>query len=205
MRKLLATGIVLALSLLVLAGYAFQERLAPLTSMVVDWGILILGFAMLIGIGTLVQMHLVKLFKAEKGAALSAVTLMAFFFTLISGLILTTQNPFFSDLIVNIQVPVEASLLAVLAVTLFAASLRLIRTRGWSPLSIAFLVSAVTALLFEAGVFAFTSESPIGHFLEFIRRLPIAGARGILLGMALGGLLVGMRILLATDRPYGEK
>ena len=205
MRKFLATGIVVAVGLLVLAGYAFQDYLAPITSMVVDWGVLVLGFAMLIGIGTLVQMHLVKLFKAEKGVALSAVTLMAFFFTFISGLILTTQSPFFSDLILNIQVPVEAGLLAVLAVTLFTASLRLIRTRGWSPISIAFLVSAVIALLLESGVFAFTSESPTGQFLEFLARLPIAGARGILLGMALGGMLVGLRVLLATDRPYGEK
>mgnify|MGYP001133810624 FL=1 len=126
-------------------------------------------------------------------------------FKLISGLILTTQSPFFSDLIINIQIPVEAGLLAVLAVTLFAASLRLIRIRGWSPLSIAFLVSAVITLLLESGVFSFTPESPGGQILGFFRRLPIAGARGILLGMALGGLLVGLRVLLATDRPYGEK
>jgi len=30
------------------------------------------------------------------------------------------------------------------------------------------------------------------------------GARGILLGVALGSIVTGLRVLLAVDRPYGE-
>ncbi len=205
MRKYLAAGIAAASGLLVLAGYAFQAQLAPLTTLILDWGVLVLSFAILIGIGALLRSHLVKLFTAQKGAGLSAVTLIVFFFTLISGLILTTQSSFFRQLIINIQTPVEASLLAVLAVILFIVSLRLIRTRGWTPMSIAFLVSAVIALVIESGVLPFAPESAAGQVVGFLRRLPIAGGRGILLGMALGGLLVGLRVLLAVDRPYGEE
>jgi hypothetical protein len=204
MRKFLAVGIMIVSGLLVLAGYAFQDLLAPVTSMILDWGVLIFGFAMLVGIGALLRVHLMQLLRAEKSAALSAVTLIAFLFTLIVGLFLTTENKFFGDLILNIQIPVETSLLAVLAVTLFFASLRLIRTQGWTPMSTAFLVSAVIILLVESGLFTFTAGSPAGQFINFIRRLPIAGSRGILLGMALGGLLVGLRVLLAVERPYGE-
>ena len=36
----------------------------------------------------------------------------------------------------------------------------------------------------------------------FLQRLPVAGARGILLGIALGSLTTGLRVLLAADRPY---
>ena len=32
--------------------------------------------------------------------------------------------------------------------------------------------------------------------------LPVAGARGILLGIALGSLTAGLRILMGADRPY---
>jgi hypothetical protein len=37
-----------------------------------------------------------------------------------------------------------------------------------------------------------------------LRRLPMVGARGILLGMGLGGLIVGLRVLLTIEKPYGE-
>jgi hypothetical protein len=49
-----------------------------------------------------------------------------------------------------------------------------------------------------------TQPDSIGEeALHFIQRLPLVGMRGILIGMALGGLIVGLRVLLAFDRPYG--
>ncbi len=205
MRKILLSAIVLGTGLLILAGYLFAGFLAPVLAMIINWGVVILGAAMLIGIGYLLQMHFKKLFSAEKGSALSAVMIIAFFFTLISGLILSTQDKFFSDLILNIQTPVEASLLALLAVTLFYTSLRLIRSQGWTPMSIGFLVSAVAALVLESNIFPIQSGSVAAQIVTFLRRLPLAGGRGLLLGMALGGLLVGLRVLLNIERPYGEE
>lgn len=205
MRKILTTAILVAAGLLVLAGYLFSDFLTPVLAVVLNWGVVVLGAAMLIGIGYLLRTHFIKLFTAEKRAGLSAITLIAFFFTLISGLILSTQNDFFSDLILNIQIPVEASLLALLGLVLFSASLRLIRTQGWTPLSISFVLSAVIALVLESRVLPVAPGSAGAQVIGFLRRLPLAGARGILLGMALGGLLVGLRVLLTIDRPYGEK
>ena len=205
MRKILSIIILVAVGSLVLAGYAFQEFLAPALGLVLNWGVVLLGAALLIGIGYLLRMHFIKLFRAGKRSAMSAITLIAFFFTLISGLVLTTESEFFSDLILNVQVPVEASLLAILAVTLFYASLRLIRTQGWTPLSMGFLVSSVAFLVLESGILPIMSGSPAAQVVGFLRRLPLAGARGILIGMALGGLLVGLRVLLTIDRPYGEQ
>ncbi|MFW5713526.1 MAG: hypothetical protein ACOCYU_02525 [Brevefilum sp.] len=205
MRRILAAAVLVGVGLLVLGGYAFQDLLAPALTLVFDWGVILLGAALLIGIGYLLRRHFTNLLTGEKSSAMSAITLMAFFFTLISGLILSTKNEFFSDLVLNIQIPVEASLLAVLAVTLFYASLRLIRTRGWTPLSMGFLLSAVISLVLESGVLPIASGSPAAQVVAVLRQLPLAGARGILIGMALGGLLVGLRVLLTLDRPYGEE
>ena len=205
MKKILAVGIMAGVGLLILAGYAFQEALAPFVGVVVQWGLVLLGAAFLVGIGYLLQRHLSVLFNSEKRAGMSAVLLLAFFFTLIAGLALPAQNAFYSNLILNVQVPVEASLLALLAVILFYASLRLIRTRGWTPLSIGFLVSAVLSLVLESGVLPILPGSPAAGAVSVLQRLPLAGARGILMGMALGGLLVGLRILLTLDRPYDEE
>jgi hypothetical protein len=205
MRKILATAILVTTGLLVLAGYLFSNFLTPVLAMVLNWGVVVLGAAMLIGIAYLLRMHFINIFTGEKRAGLSALTLIAFFFTLISGLVLSTQNDFFSDLVLNIQIPVEAGLLAVLGLVLFSASLRLIRTQGWTPLSISFLLSAVITLVFDSGVLPVASGSAFAQVIGFLRRLPLAGARGILIGMALGGLMVGLRVLLTLDRPYGEE
>ncbi len=204
MKKYLVISIAVATGLIVLAGYFFQAELSPILVLILDWGILLTGVAGLIGVGYLLRWHLLKVIRHQPGRFHSLVVLIAFLFTFIAGFVLTPQNAFYRDLILNVQVPVEASLLAVLAVTLFYASLRLIRTRGCTPMSIAFLVSALVSLILDLGVIQVGSETFAGGLLKIVNRLPLAGARGILLGLALGGLVVGLRVLLTIDRPYGE-
>lgn len=139
MKKLLTIVISTATGLAVLAGYALQNQLSPVLSRIFSWGMLLLGVVALIGVGYLVKMHLAKLVNKKKGALLSTILLLAFLLTLIAGLAVDSRNSVYRNLVLNVQIPVEASLLAVLAVTLFYASLRLIRTQGWTPMSIGFL------------------------------------------------------------------
>ncbi len=117
---------------------------------------------------------------------------------------LSPQSPFYRDLILNIQIPVETSLLAILAATLLFASLRLIRTRGWTPLTIAFMASTFMSLVFTLGLIRTASGSVGEQVLGFFQRLPMVGARGVLIGMALGGLLMGLRYLFSINSPGGE-
>ena len=204
MKRILTGVVVVGVGLTVLAGYMFPSRLAPVLNLIIDWGVLLLGAAVLIGVGYLLRMHIHKLVRPGKGWFTSLVALLAFGFTLIAGLALTSQDPFFVDLVLNIQVPVEASLLGILAVVLLYASLRFIRTQGWTPMSIGFFSSAILSLLLNLGYAAFNPGTIASELVTFLRRLPIAGARGVLIGMALGGLIVAMRVLLTIDRPYGE-
>jgi len=203
-KKILAVVIAVLTGLIVLVGYFFQDQLSPLLALILDWGILLAGVAGLIGVGYLLRWHLAKLIKHKKERFQSLVVLSAFIFTFVAGFVLTPQNAFYRDMILNVQVPVEASLLAVLAVTLLYASLRLIRVRGWSPMAIAFLLSAIVSLALDLGFIQTGSDSLAAEILGIVERLPAAGARGILIGMALGGLVVGLRVLLTMDRPYGE-
>lgn len=205
MKKILAIVITIGIGLTVLAGYFFQAQLGPVLTLIIDWGILLVGVAGLVGIGYLLRLHFIKLLRHEKGAFFSGVVLFAFFFTLIAGFVLTPQNAFFQDLVLNVQIPVEASLLAILAVTLMVISLRLIRTRGWTPMSTAFLLSTIVSLIFNLGLIRTESGTLAANLVAFLHRLPLAGGRGILLGVALGGLIFGLRVLLTIDRPYGEE
>jgi hypothetical protein len=39
---------------------------------------------------------------------------------------------------------------------------------------------------------------------EIVQVLAVGGARGILIGVALGAIVTGLRVLLAAERPYGD-
>jgi hypothetical protein len=102
-----------------------------------------------------------------------------------------------------IQLPVEASLMALLAVTLIYASIRLLRRR-LGLVSVIFVVTIVLILFGAAPL-------PLLGYLPFLSNdvrpivaqvLAAGGARGILIGVALGALTTGLRILFGGDRPY---
>jgi hypothetical protein len=66
------------------------------------------------------------------------------------------------------------------------------------------LISAVISLALNIGVVNAALGNEASAVINYLRRIPMVGARGILLGMALGGLIVGLRVLLTIDKPYGE-
>ena len=109
-------------------------------------------------------------------------------------------------LLVNaIIVPVEASLMALLAVTLLYASIRLLRRRA-NLMSIIFIATALLMLIGSATL----PSGEVGALNDFLRPwfqhvLAMGGARGILIGVALGTLTTGLRVLIGSDRPYGGK
>ena len=96
--------------------------------------------------------------------------------------------------------------MALLAVTLTYASIRLLRRR-LNLLSIIFLITVLLVLIGTASL-PFLGEVPglSGIVRPIITQVfAAAGARGILIGVALGTLATGLRILFGTDRPYGGK
>jgi hypothetical protein len=130
------------------------------------------------------------------------VLILAFLVTFAAGVVLTPADPRFQKVVTAIQAPVEISLMAVVAVVLSLAGLRLIQHRK-DGMAIVFLASAILFLLLGSGWLpAGIPGTLYGSLVGFIHNLPLAGARGILLGVALGSLAAGVRILLGTDRPY---
>ena len=104
-----------------------------------------------------------------------------------------------------IILPVETSLMAVMAVTLIYAGIRLLRHRN-DLMAIIFLLTALVVMLGSAPL-PFYEIPLVGSYIrpKIISIFASSGARGILLGVALGTLLTGLRILIGADRPYGGK
>jgi len=163
----------------------------------IHWGVSLAGLAGLVGIVHLLKVHGFKVKARGQGRFSSLLVILSFLVTLAAGIWLTPANPGFQNVIISIQTPVETSLMAVLAITLALAGLRLFQ-RKKDLMSVIFILSAVVFLLGMVGVFPAGTGS-IGGWLQ---RLPLAGGRGILLGVALGSLITGLRTLLGMDRPY---
>jgi hypothetical protein len=101
-----------------------------------------------------------------------------------------------------IQLPIETALLAVTTVSLTYAAASILRKR-MDVFSITFFFVVLLVLL---GSFSIPPATvPLLHSIrEWILRVPaLGGARGLLLGIALGTITTGIRILMGTDRPYG--
>ena len=207
LKGVLSTAIAIASGLLVLAGYFFTHLsnggtslLAQIQMNMLNWAIILAGFAILIGILNLFIVHLGKIQGKKKGSAYSLLLMLALITTFIFGLVKPVQV---GIVFTTIQLPVEASLMALLAVTLTYASIRLLRSR-FNLLSVIFLITALLILLGTAPL-PFLGNLPgisdwVRPFISHV--IATSGARGILLGVALGTLTTGLRILFGADRPY---
>ena len=190
--------------LIVLVGY-FVPAVAPLEQTVLNWAIILAGTAAIVGVFNLVLVHGNKIAQREKGGIYSAILLLCLFATFVFGLVLGPDHPGMRLLVNGVIVPVEATLMALLAVTLLYASIRLLRRRA-NAMSIVFLSTALIMMIASATL-PFGEIGALNNFLRpwFQHVLALGGARGILLGVALGTLTTGLRVLLGSERPYGGK
>lgn len=203
MRAPVSTAIAIAVGLIVLLGYFLPvDQITTLRVILLDWGVILAAVALLIGIGNLIYVHQQKVAQAQASSVYSMVLLVALVLTLaVVGWFGPTHSN--SMWIFNyIQVPIESSLLAILAVLLAYALARLLRRRT-DPFSLVFVATTVIILISTAPLLGV--EMPgLGDLRAWITQVPaVAGARGILLGIALGIIATGIRILIGADRPYG--
>jgi hypothetical protein len=203
MKAPLAAGIAIAVGLIVLAGYFIPNPiLQNVRALLLDWGILLAAVASLVAVINLVTHHIRKAASPGGSRLFSILVLISFFVTFLAGMILGTANVQFQHIVTNIQVPIETSLLAVLSISLAYAAFLFIRQRsGWG--NTVFMVSAVIFLLINSWYLVLGQGSPfLEEIVSIIQKIPLAGSRGILIGIALGSLVTGLRILTGIDRPY---
>ncbi|NJC97504.1 MAG: hypothetical protein C3F07_21390 [Anaerolineales bacterium] len=191
----------IASGLIVLLGYFFPNQLEPLRLFLVDWAVIIAGMAVLVGVANLAFVQMEKIRTRQKNGSYSALLVLSLIVTFGLGLVFGPQHQIMRLAMDAVIFPVEASLMAILAVTLIYASIRLFRRRA-DAMTVLFLIVAVLFLL----AIMPTPFGPIpGDWivLEFAGMFSRGGARGLLIGVALGTLLTGLRVLFGIDRPYG--
>ena len=205
MKISISAAIAIAFGGIVLAGYFIEAPLLVLIREVfLQYASIVLGIALLVGLGNLFSVHWRKVTSGEKNSAYSTILLVAFVVTVLVAGFFGPTAPWSMWIFQYIQMPVETSLMAILVVVLTFASIRLVRRRmNWFTL--VFLGTALLVLIGSAPLFGV--ELPLLHGPNGLRALiaqipAVAGARGILLGVALGTIATGLRVLMGVDRPY---
>ncbi|MFZ5878123.1 MAG: hypothetical protein ACOY0R_02015 [Chloroflexota bacterium] len=200
--KVLSASFAIAFGLLVLVGY-FIPALAPVQALLIKWAGTLLAVAALIGVFNLIVVHGEKIRNREKGSAYSGLLVFSLLLTFVFGLALGPGHPAMQGMVNGVILPVEASLMAILSVTLLYAAIRLLRRRV-DAMSVVFLL---TVLLILGLSLPFAGIPLLDDLLRpwIMQVFALGGARGILIGVALGALTTGLRVLTAMDRPYGGK
>lgn len=206
MKKIFLAIVASLSGLLLILGLFFPGTILDrIRIYILDWAIIVGAIALVIAIINLLSVHWNKVFTNEKRDYASPFFIVGFVIVILIGILLGPNNQFFVDLTSTTIITVEASLFAVLALTLSLASFRFF-TKKQNLLAIVFGISTVIFLLLSSGILSLGENIPLIKAMNnALNSLPIAGSTGILIGISLGAILTSLRIIFGFDRPYDRK
>jgi len=202
----ISVSIVIGVGIIVLLGYFIKfPVLAVMQQILLQWALTLAAVALLVGAINLLNVHFRRVSGRQKNSSYSLILILSLLFTFALGALFGPKSAWSLWVFNHIQVPVESSLMGLLAVVLAFASVRMLR-RQLNLFSLVFLATALVMLLGAAPVLGI--EIPGLHGPDGLRALiaqvpAVAGARGILIGIGLGTIATGLRVLMGADRPYG--
>lgn len=207
LKRMLPTALAIAVGLFVLISvFTSIPLLDAIGVYFIDMAIIIAAFALFLGLINILRVHARKI--REPGAAkyFSFVLLLAMFIVLVLGLrpipgqAWGPAQPGVQWIFEHVQAPIQASLSALLVFFIVTAAYRLFRIRNVES-----ALMLIVALLVLLGQVTVGLVPVLPQLRDWILNVPaMAGVRGILLGVALGMLLTGIRLLLGVERPYSD-
>lgn len=167
---------------------------------------IVAAFALFLGVVNVMRVHARKLREHPSDRFYSLVLLVVMILVLAFGLPTVEGarsgplQPVVQWLFVHVQLPIQASFSALLVFFLVTAAYRLLTLRNVESVVMLIVVLLVLVGQAAAGLFP-----PLSAIRDWIVAVPaLAGIRGILLGVSLGAILTGIRLLLGVERPYSE-
>jgi hypothetical protein len=194
----IATGI----GLLTLAGYVFPGTvLSAYRDQLIEWAIIIAAFALILGVFNILRVHSQRIVNSDEGWPYSLILVVTALLAWIPPLLEGPSGPM-TQVMLNYAIsPLGGAMAALVVFSLTLAAVRLLRYRR-HPSSALFIVVVSLSLL---GTTPLVGFEWLGEIREWILNVPgMAGFRGLLLGVALGTLITGLRIILGRDRPHSE-
>jgi hypothetical protein len=186
----------------VLLGYFIQIPIVQeLRATILNWALILTAVVLLVGILNLLLVHLKKIRTEDKNTFYSLFLIIALSITFLIALVFGPDSAWSVFIYDHILLPVETSLIALLAVVLVYAVARIF----WRGITLFNLVFAATVLFMLAvpALLSWISLPWLNQLHNLVTQIPaLAGSRAILMGVALGVIATGLRILIGADRPY---
>ena len=198
MKRLLPLIVGVVSGLAVLIGM-FLIPQGGVLSVLLNWVVVVAAVAFLVAIASLVLTHLRFIASGKKGFLLSFVLVVSFLATVGFGLYLGVDDPVFLQWVGAVVRPIETALLGLVALVMMSAAMKIFRERGWSALTVSFGVSAVIFLVLGLGFLQNLNSPVLNQVITFLEGLPMIGARGLLIGIGIGLLMMAFRVLFGME------
>jgi hypothetical protein len=185
--------------------------IAPFAFGFLQWAAVLVALALLVGLLSVAGAHFKRVLQRNTDWGYSVILLFSMIIVIVIGVFRIPTGGSLSVLQPNlaeepirrffhaVYEPLTSSLLALLA--FFSLSTIIRATQRLSAEVVVILIVAVLVLIVQLPPVA---EQPgIANALAWVNRyVALAGARGLLIGVALGTLVASMRVLLGFDQPY---
>jgi hypothetical protein len=185
-------------------GFFTRGTFADMGGTLAQWVAVLVGFALLVGLGNLIKVHVGRVFRREGGWFYSLIVVGSALTVL--GLGLIGGGPGTESVAWVFQwiyQPLGAAVFSLLAFFLTTALFRSLRIRSREA-----MLMLVVALLVVIGQAPFSAAAPldiVASIKDWLLDYPaLAGIRAIILGVSFGAIGISIRILLGFDRPYLE-
>lgn len=214
-KRLLAILIAGVCGLIVLVDYAGAGGGVSLAARsLVEWAAVITAIALLLGVFSVVGSHLGRVRRRSADWGYSLVLLLGVLAVIVAGIFFPLPG---ADGVVlpgslaevpiraffrAVYEPLAASLLALLAFFSLSAALRALR-RGSAEAAVIIVVAALVLIAQLPPVAALPGVGAAAQWLNDY--VALAGARGLLIGAAIGAFVAGVRVLLGFDTPYLDR
>jgi hypothetical protein len=207
LKRILPAAVAAGVGVAVLAAaFTSQPLLVELGAYLVGTTVIIAAFALFLGLANVLRVHGRRIAQRQPGSFYSAALIVVLLLVLAFGLPTFRWGPSGPSqpavrwIFENVQAPVQASISALLAFFVLRAAYRLLRIRNWES-----ALMLLVALVVLVGQVMVGLVPVLAAVKDWVLAVPaMAGVRGILLGVALGALLTGVRLLLGAERPYSD-
>jgi hypothetical protein len=185
-----------------IVGFFTRGPISDLGGTLAQWVAVLVGFALLVGLGNLLRVHIGRVIKLQEGWPYSLILVGSAVAVLALGLIEGGPGSQGVAWVFQwIYQPLGAALFSLLAFFITTALFRAFNLRTGES-----IVLLVVAFIVVLGLAPFSATPPLEIFstlTDWLLEYPVlAGVRAILLGVAFGAIAISVRVLLGFDRPY---
>jgi hypothetical protein len=167
-----------------------------------SWAMFLAAIALILGIINLLGVHARRASAGNLYSAVLVISALIVFILALTDFLGVTEDSVEASFSL-VQAPLEAAVAILLAFFLLFAGYRLLRRQrsGWSVL---FIVSAVVVMLSQTHLPPLLDK--VFGWLDGVISdvIIVAGMRGILIGVTLGAVVVTLRVLTGSERPYDK-